>query len=275
MKFGKKIKFISLLFLFLCINSFFIERYVVRFPEYEFYSERIPKEFDGFKIAVVTDLHYGFLNPEFWIQRLVLKTNDLNPDVIVGLGDYVKKRNRDIELLAVWPFLNQFSAKEQVLFVNGNHDHWANHKLSLKLLEESGKSARNKEILIRRKNKEIAFVGLGDFWEDHFEIDSVNLSKADNIFRIILAHNPDSSNTNHNTKVDLFLTGHTHGGQIRIPFFEYSPVLPVTDKLLDKGFKKNRFGEDVFISSGIGWSIIPVRFYCPAEIPIIVLRSKN
>ncbi|MBM9589874.1 metallophosphoesterase [Leptospira sp. 201903075] len=271
----KKIKYIIWFLLFLFVNSFFIERYIVRFPEYEFYSERIPKEFDGFKIAVVTDLHYGFLNPEFWIQHLVSKTNDLKPDVIVGLGDYVKKRNRDVELLAVWPILNQFSSKEKVLFVNGNHDHWANHKLSLKLLEESGKSVRNKEILIQKKNQQIAFLGLGDYWEDHFEIDSVNSSQSDQIFRIVLAHNPDSTNTKHTTKVDLFLAGHTHGGQVRIPFFEYSPVLPVADKSLDQGFKKNRFGEDVFISSGIGWSIIPIRFYCPAEIPIIVLRSKK
>lgn len=275
MQFIKKIKYIIWFLLFLFVNSFFIERYIVRFPEYEFYSERIPEEFDGFKIAVVTDLHYGFLNPEFWIQHLISKTNDLKPDVIVGLGDYVKKRNRDLELLAVWPILNQFSAKEKVLFVNGNHDHWANHKLSLKLLEESGKSVRNKEILIQKKNQQIAFLGLGDYWEDHFEIDSVNSSQSDQIFRIVLAHNPDSTNTNHTTKVDLFLAGHTHGGQVRIPFFEYSPVLPVADKSLDQGFKKNRFGEDVFISSGIGWSIIPIRFYCPAEIPIIVLRSKK
>ncbi|EMO10832.1 hypothetical protein LEP1GSC137_1076 [Leptospira borgpetersenii str. Noumea 25] len=88
-----------------------------------------------------------------------------------------------------------------------------------------------------------------------------------------MSHNPDASNTKHEEKVDLFLAGHTHGGQVRIPIFDFSPILPVKDSNFDVGFKKNKFGEDIFISAGIGWSILPIRFFCPPEVPLIVLRS--
>lgn len=84
-----KLIFISLFILFL--NSFVCERYIVRFPIYEIESSKIPKSFDGYKIAVVSDLHYGFLNPEFWIRHVIEEINEKNPDLIVGIGDYVKK----------------------------------------------------------------------------------------------------------------------------------------------------------------------------------------
>lgn len=246
----------------------------MRFPEIEIESKNIPKSFDGFRIAVISDLHYGFLNPEIWIQYLIHKTNNKNPDVILGVGDYVKKRNLNSELKIVWSMLKNLKAKEKVFFVNGNHDHWANHELALELLEKSGFSIRKKMEVIKKGSEEIAFIGLGDFWEDHFPIDELKLTNKE-IFTIALAHNPDTVNTFHTTKIDLFITGHTHGGQVRIPFLDYSPVLPVKNKEFDKGLKVSNLGEMVFISTGIGWSILPVRFNCPAEIPILVLKYKK
>ncbi len=62
-------------------------------------------------------------------------------------------------------------------------------------------------------------------------------------------------------------------GQVRIPFLDYAPTLPVKNKMYDRGFKMNSKGEAVFISAGVGWSILPVRFFCPAEIPILTLRT--
>ncbi|AAN47649.2 metallophosphoesterase [Leptospira interrogans] len=270
----RKLKFYVILILFLVgVNCFIIERYWVRFQEYEFKSDKVTKDFDGYKIAVVSDLHYGFLNPEFWVRWVIKRVNSQNADLVVGLGDYVKKRNTDVELLKVWPILKELKAKDGAYFVNGNHDHWANDKLSLELLEKSGRSIRNKNIVIRRNISKFILAGIGDFWEDRADIDKVLSGTFSKDLRIVLSHNPDSSNTKHKEKVDLFLTGHTHGGQVRIPFFNFSPVLPVKDSNFDIGFKKNKFGEDVFISAGIGWSILPIRFFCPSEISLIVLRS--
>ncbi|EMO53863.1 metallophosphoesterase [Leptospira noguchii] len=270
----RKLKFYVILILFLIgVNCLIIERYWVRFQEYEFKSEKVTKDFDGYRIAIVSDLHYGFLNPEFWVRWVIKEVNSQNADLVVGLGDYVKKRNTDIELLKVWPILKELKAKDGVYFVNGNHDHWANNELSLELLEKSGRSIRNKNVVIRRNVSQFILAGIGDFWEDRTDIDSVLFGTFPEDLRIVLSHNPDSSNKKHKEKVDLFLTGHTHGGQVRIPFFNLSPILPVKDSNFDIGFKKNKFDESVFISAGIGWSILPIRFFCPSEIPVIVLRS--
>ncbi|EQA64654.1 metallophosphoesterase [Leptospira alexanderi] len=270
----RKIRFYVIVVLFFIgVNCLFIERYWVRFQEYEFKSDKVAKDFDGYKIAVVSDLHYGFLNPEFWIRWVIEEINSRNVDLIVGLGDYVKKRDTDTELLKVWPILKELKAKDGVYFVNGNHDHWANDGLSLELLERSGRSIRNKNVIIQRKASKFILAGVGDFLEDRTDIDKALSGTFHKDFRIVLSHNPDASNTKHEEKVDLFLAGHTHGGQVRIPIFDLSPILPVEDSNFDVGFKKNKSGEDVFISAGIGWSILPIRFFCPAEVPLIVLRS--
>ncbi len=268
-------KYLFITSLAIGIYSFVWERYFVTFPEYVYESESLPKEFDGYRIAIISDLHLGSLDPEIWIKWVIQKTNDTSPDLIVGLGDYVKKRKTDEELKKVWPLLLTLKAKHDVLFVNGNHDHWANHKLSLSLLNDSKRSLRNQHKILKKGKSEITIAGTGDFWEDEVDIDkSIAYSPLKN-FKLVITHNPDATQTNHNTKINLFLAGHTHGGQVRIPFFDYSPILPIKSRNLDKGFRKNKFGEDVFISSGIGWSILPIRFNCPPEVPIIILKSKQ
>lgn len=270
----KKKIFIAIVFI-LFVDSFFLERYFVRFPEIEFRSEKIPEEFDGYRIAIISDLHLGLLDPEFWIRDVLEKTNRQGVDLIVGIGDYVKKRRHDSELMTVWPLLNELKARDGAYFVNGNHDHWANSDLALALLERSGKSLRHRSRVFKRKSAEIVIAGTGDYWEDEVGIDKSLRGTTADQFRIILSHNPDAADTAHNQRVDLFITGHTHGGQVRIPFFNYSPVLPVKNKIYDRGFKANSKGEIVFISGGIGWSILPVRLFCPAEIPILILRSTK
>jgi predicted MPP superfamily phosphohydrolase len=272
----KKIfKFILIFLLILFLNSFIFERYYVRFPIYEIESTKIPKSFDGYKIAVVSDLHYGFLNPEVWIRYVIGSTNEHNPDLIVGLGDYVKRRNFDEELISVWKLLPLLKAKDIEVFVNGNHDHWANHTLSLRLLEESKKSLRNRTLEIKRGNEKMIIGGLGDFWEDHIPIDQIFQHTDPKHFRIAIAHNPESADTSHNESIDLFITGHTHGGQVRIPFLQLSPILPVQNKNYDLGIQHSIFNEMVFISAGIGWSLLPLRFNCPSEVPILILRHKE
>jgi uncharacterized protein len=274
MKFlNKAARFLLIIIFVVIIDSFLFERYYTAFPEIDYYNPKIPSEFDGYRIAVISDLHYGSLDPEFWIRWVLERTMKENPDLIVGVGDYVKKSRHDEELLAVWPLINNLRAKDGVLLVNGNHDHWANDKLTRHLLRDSGKSIENKSKWIRKSNAKILIAGLGDLWENPTNPDSVLNTSTENSFRIVIAHNPDSSNLKHKQKVDLYLTGHTHGGQVRIPIFDYSPILPVKNSNFDKGMKKNRYKEDVFISAGIGWSILPIRFFCRSEVPIITLRS--
>ena len=86
----------------------------------------------------------------------------------------------------------------------------------------------------------------------------------------MLAHNPDSADLFFKARMDLMLAGHTHGGQVKIPFWG-TPVLPVQNTNYASGLAESTKGHPVFISSGIGWSIYPVRFNCFPEISVLEL----
>lgn len=254
------------------VYSFLIERYWLQVNHYSIVSDRLPKSFHNFKIAVLTDLHYGILMPEPWIEQIINRVNSIGADVIIGVGDYVHAKRIDSELLVVWRHLKNLKAKNGVYFVNGNHDHWANTKLATQLLQESGFNVEHSPKLISKNGEQILISGVGDFWESNFLLDQTLSPFDPRLFKIVLAHNPDSVDLKHNTFVDLFVSGHTHGGQVRVPFLNYSPILPVKNKTYDCGIKKLKNKEQLFISRGIGWAVLPIRFNAPPEIAVLNLK---
>ena len=102
-------------------------------------------------------------------------------------------------------------------------------------------------------------------------LDQVLKDVPDDACRIILAHNPDTADTEYTTRVDLMISGHTHGGQIKIPFVG-TPILPVKNKAYSSGFIRSQ-KTGVFISRGIGWAAVPLRFNCFPEIAILSLSA--
>ena len=92
--------------------------------------------------------------------------------------------------------------------------------------------------------------------------------------RILLAHNPDTADTDYTTRVDLILSGHTHGGQVVLPFVG-PPVLPVRNRAYGSGLVRSPRGTPVFISRGIGWAVYPVRFNCLPEIAVLELIPQS
>jgi len=256
------------------VYAVFIERYFVVFREFEFSSEKIPKQFDGMKIAVIADLHYGLLTPRWFVSSIISRVNRYQPDVVVGVGDYVRKKKTRNEIEGVWPELNNLKGKEGVFFVLGNHDHWADTPLSLQKLEESGFSLHHKISYLKRGEERIAIVGLGDLWEDQVGFELLDQIPS-TLFRIALAHNPDTADASGGHLIDLMVSGHTHGGQVRVPFIDWAPVIPVKNKNYDSGFVETPEGYPVFISRGLGWSILPIRLFVPPEVAVIVLRHKQ
>ena len=115
-------------------------------------------------------------------------------------------------------------------------------------------------------------VGVGDLWEDDIDIDEVLREVPKDECRIVLAHNPDSADSPYEGEVDLMISGHTHGGQVNVPFLG-PPVLPVKNKSYSSGLVRTTKGQSLFISRGIGWAIYPVRFNCFPEIPILELTA--
>ncbi len=251
-----------------------IERYIILLNTYRIPVPNLPEAFKGFQIAHLTDLHYGFLVPLEIFKTVIKRTNNLHSDLIVCTGDYVHERNNINQIDKIWPILSKLKAGNGVFSVLGNHDHWADTERSLYWAERAGQNIRGKVTFIENNGKRLWFAGGGDLLEDHFSLDKLLKNIPDDDCRIVLAHNPDSADTSYSSRVDLIISGHTHGGQVNIPFIG-PPVLPVRNKNYSSGIKRSERNTLVFISKGIGWTILPVRFNCFPEIAVLELVPEK
>jgi uncharacterized protein len=251
----------------------FIERYMIQVNTYNIPVANLPDEFQGFRIVHLADLHYGFLVPELLINYVVGKANSLEGDIIVCTGDYVHERNSTNQIDHVWPILSNLKARYGVYSVLGNHDHWSDSRRSLFWLNESGQSIRHIAKPIEKNGKKIWIGGAGDLWEDDIGIDRAFANIPVDDCKIVLAHNPDTIDESFNTRIDFMISGHTHGGQVNIPFYG-TPLLPVKNKRYASGIIETKKAK-IFISRGIGWAILPIRFNCSPEIAILQLQKKS
>lgn len=247
-------------------NIVHLNRYVISLPA-------LPPAFHGFTIAHLTDFHLGPLVSASYVENIVERANALRPDLIVCTGDYVRQRNSREEIDQVWPLLSRLQARHGVFSVLGNHDHWADTERSLYWLERSGQNIRHQCREISRGKERILFGGAGDYWEDELRIDEIFSNSDEGECRILLSHNPDSMDSNYETNLSLVLSGHTHGGQVVVPFAG-PPILPVKNKRYASGLIATARGP-LFISRGLGWSILPIRFNCPPEIALLKLLCAH
>jgi predicted MPP superfamily phosphohydrolase len=252
----------------------FIESYMVLVNRYRVAVPHLPKVFSGFTIVQLSDLHYGPLVPMTVIRRVVRQSNSLRKDIVVCTGDYVHEHHATDQIDKVWPTMAQLEAERGVFSVLGNHDHWADTDRSLYWLDRAGQNLRHRAVPIEKNGERIWLAGAGDLWEDHRSVDRLLQDVPRDACRIVLAHNPDTADTPSTERVDLLIAGHTHGGQVRIPFLG-APVLPVRNKAYSSGLKTSPRGTRVFISKGVGWSVYPIRFNCPPEIAVLELVPER
>ncbi len=244
--------------------------YTVQVNRYRVPIPQLPPQFQGFTIVHLTDLHYGLLVPLSFLRNVIGTANRLKGDVIVCTGDYVHQRNTAGELDKVWPLLCELEAPQGVYSVLGNHDHWADANRSLYWLERSKQNLHFRTRYFERGGRRLWIAGGGDLWEDHRNFDKILHNIPPEDCRIVLAHNPDSADSRFSERIDLMICGHTHGGQVNLPFYG-TPFLVVNNKNYSFGLKANSKGQHVFISKGIGWGAVPLRFNCFPEIAVLEL----
>ncbi len=250
------------------VYPIFIERYMIQVNHYDIPVRNLPEAFNGFTIVHLSDLHYSSMMPAVAIRRVVEKVNQLEKDLIVNTGDNVYRRHSAGVVDEVWPLLCELNAPYGVYSVLGNHDHWADTDHSLYWLEKSGQNLRHRSIAIEKENSRVWLGGAGDLWEDMIGIDQAFSGAPEAECKILLAHNPDTADRAFRTRIDLLLCGHTHGGQVNLPFIG-PPVLPVNNKRYISGFIQS-VRNDLFISRGVG-TTAPIRINCYPEIAVLKL----
>lgn len=243
-------------------------------------SKKLASDFDGFKIAQLSDLH----NHD-WKGQLIEKIKEEKPDLIVITGDLVDSRNTDIELAI--SVIQKAKEIAPIYYVSGNHE--ARLGKDYLLLKE-GLKANSVEILdndstfIEIGESKIQLVGLKDpdfsnkstAKDIQANIIQEELDKLleEDFFTIVLSHRPEHFEEYVDAAADLVLTGHAHGGQVRIPFIG-GLIAPNQGLFPDysEGISEEKETK-MIVSRGLGNSIIPVRINNHPELIIIELKSS-
>ena len=273
--------FLTIILLLVCgivAWAFFIEpnRLVVRHETLEL--PRWPSGLSGVKIAVLSDIHAGsaFID-ERKLRLIVDRTNQLQPDLIVILGDYIAgngRGSRRMEPEVFAPILKNLHAQFGVYSVLGNHDWWYNGTKVRTVLEANGIKVLDNEVLkITVRDNSVWLVGLADLWTRPQHIDEVIAQVPEGEPIIALTHNPDIF-PQVPSRVNLVLAGHTHGGQVRFPLIGSVVESSRYGERFEKGHVVEN-GHDLYVTSGIGTSIVPVRFGVPPEIVLLELKNVS
>ena len=234
-----------------------------------------PQELSSLRIALIGDVHTDtrYIN-EAKLQRIVDLTNQQNPDLIVLLGDYIHgghdSEQVDPEVTA--RYLKNLRAPLGVYGVLGNHDWWYNGKKVRQAFENEGIPILDDEVKeLNWRGRSFWLAGLADLWTRPQHVgDTIAKAPAGSTV-IALTHNPDVFPTLPQT-VPLLLAAHTHGGQVNIPLIG-TPVVPSnfgSKYTAGHVFENNHH---MFVTTGIGTSIMRVRFRVPPEIMILTIQG--
>jgi hypothetical protein len=225
----------------------------------------------GFTIVQITDVHlYPMTQPEL-VKKAVIMANALKPDLVVLTGDYVWQELAAIDELA--PILAGLNAKYGVFSTLGNHDYWLNADVITAAMESYGLPVLiNQGLSIQHGDGSIYIAGLDDGWSGNPDL-SKTLERVNSTETVVLlCHEPDLADRySLDSRIDVQLSGHTHGGQIRLPGIG-ALILPYLGRKYDLGLYKVN---DMLLYTNRGLGVIsePVRFNCPPEISQFVLQA--
>jgi len=257
--------------------GFLIEpgRLVVR--EQTIQIDNWPQQLDGLRIAVLSDIHADdWFVDDKKLRTIVERTNQLQPELIVILGDYMSSNGhvtRRVEPEHFGPILKDLHAPLGVYSVLGNHDWWYSGTQVRRGLEKNGIQVLDNEVIhFDARGTQLWLVGLADLWTRRQAVADTIAMVPEGAPMIALTHNPDLF-PDLPQRVPLLLAGHTHGGQVRLPLI--GSVVESSD-FGDRYVKGHVFENNhhLFVTTGIGTSIVPVRFGVPPEIVLLTLRSR-
>ncbi len=226
-------------------------------------------ELAGFTIAVLSDFHLYPLTQIDLIQKAVDMTNALQPDLIVLLGDYVW---RDVEaIFELAPVLAGLNAKYGLYSIMGNHDLWTDVEAITRGLTDAGiPILRNDGVPLTVGQDTLYLAGLDDGWSGNPDLQAALAKRPSAATTVLLMHEPDLADEYAlDDSIALQLSGHSHGGQIRLRGTG-ALILPYLAWKYDMGLYKVR-DMWLYTNRGLGVTNEPVRYNCPPEITLVNL----
>ncbi len=233
----------------------------------------LDRAFAGYRIVQLTDLHVGDGIDRAQLAKIVETVNDQQPDAIVLTGDYVT-RSPIVHAELLTSTLAGLHAKDITLAVLGNHDVWNfNSPVVSKSIVDAGVTLlENTVYTLHRNGAILTIAGVGDVWAGQAKLDRVLAQLPATGAAIMLAHEPDFADETASTgRFGLQLSGHSHGGQIRIPFFHKLPPYGIKYPI-----GLYHVGEMIqYTNRGVGYPGIHARFNCRPEISVFNLVASS
>lgn len=249
--------------------------------------KNLPPTLQGLKIGLLTDFHSSAIVSNSLIRTAGQLIMAEKPDLIVMTGDYISGSTKVLSgsvsefnkehLRGCTDALSQLKAPLGVYGVLGNHDFWSGPEIVTIICEAFSQQVgmvwlRNRSVELTKGGTQFRLLGVDDYWEPSSSLTKACKGIDKETVRILLSHNPDVNEeiSLARERIDLVLSGHTHGGQIVVPFLG-QPVLP------SKFGQKYRAGlvrdgdRQTYISRGVGCLLAPVRVNCLPEATVLTL----
>lgn len=242
-----------------------------------YWSPKIPEGFDGFRIAYLSDIHYGPLFSEERVRDLVQRVNKLHADVVILGGDYAVNSDRAVEFFQLRP---GFQAKTAVLGVMGNHDRMLPEenleRLTAAMREDGVTPLVNDGVILERKGNRMAFVACDDFYCGQPDLEKIAAFRMKADYTVFLPHMPDILPETFKMRggpfYQLALCGHTHGGQVAILGHAIHSSSIYGSRYLSGWYHEH--GVDFLVSNGVGTSGLPVRLGAKPQMHLITMKKE-
>ncbi len=269
----KRIVFIIAVIILLVFAYSFIEPFWIQVKRIDIMHPDIPEEFNGFTIAFMADIHHGPYFSTKRLERLVIKTNALKPDMVLLGGDYVH-RDDVRHVYSCFKALGKLTANFGTYAVIGNHDYRMGEELTIQEMDNNRiQLLRNTGVWINKGEEQFFLGGVDDLMEGRPDMQATVKDADERNFVLVVSHNPDVAEGQPLDRVDWILAGHTHGGQVTL-FGLWAPIVSSSFGQRYRTGLVQKGNTSIYVTNGIGTITPPVRFFARPQIIYITLNNK-
>lgn len=237
----------------------------------------VPKNFDGMTIVQFSDTHLGFQYTLSQLNKLIHKINSLHPDIILFTGDLMDAPNQYKERHKISPILAKLHAPLGKYCIYGNHDHGGYGSDLYRDIMESADFTilLNKAQSIQKDGSKIYLIGIDDAMLGRPDLAAAHKKVPQNVFTLLLSHAPDLADVASAYPIQWQLSGHSHGGQVKIPFFGALVTPPFARKYSEGLYTVGEKSKlKLYVNRGLGTTRLPFRFMAKPEITLFVLKQE-
>jgi len=255
-----------------------IEPSLLEITEIDIIHPLIPKSFEGIRMIQFSDTHLGFQYNLSQLKKLVTKINALKPDIILFTGDLMDEPNRYSNVSDLTPILHSLQAPLGKYCIFGNHDHGGYGSEIYRNLMES----TNFHVLLNQSanitlenGSSFSLIGIDDAMLGNPDLPLALKNVPNNHFKLLLSHAPDLADSAAQYPIDWQLSGHSHGGQVKLPLLGAFITPPFAQRYPEGLYSiHGKYPLTLYVNRGIGTTRLPFRFMAKPELTIFTLKSS-